>query len=229
MEPSSARAPTEQNGKKSGPEMVGSLKAPFPLPDGAGLIVIRDEYPGAILRVSNGYSIALRDRLPLEAGAAGNTALSAFLSELPAEIGSLAPVEEIEAELKSAAKDRSDAVKAIERAQASLDTLGPARQKGEKDAFQTLAQNIPPGILLLFLLATLSSLYRYNIRLAGFHHARADALTLAASDQHVNTQTLSALVDSLAADKVEFARTNTPADQATEIAKTVISRVRPSG
>ena len=43
---------------------------------------------------------------------------------------------------------------------------------------ESLAEKVPPGILLLFLLATLSGLYRYNVRLAGFHNGRADALEL---------------------------------------------------
>ena len=46
--------------------------------------------------------------------------------------------------------------------------------------WRVLAERVPPGILLLFLLATTGSLYRYNLRLAGFHNSRADALELLA-------------------------------------------------
>ena len=88
-----------------------------------------------------------------------------------------------------------------------------------------LAEQVPPGILLLFLLATLSSLYRYNLRLAGFHHSRADVLEIISEKMSFDEiKSLSDISVSFAADKVEFARANTPADQATEIAKAVLSQ-----
>jgi hypothetical protein len=46
--------------------------------------------------------------------------------------------------------------------------------------WQVLVDQVPPGILLLFLLVNLGGLYRYNLRLAGFHESRADALELLA-------------------------------------------------
>jgi hypothetical protein len=52
--------------------------------------------------------------------------------------------------------------------------------KDQRSWWETLADQVPPGILLLFLLATLGGLYRYNLRLAGFHESRADALQLLA-------------------------------------------------
>lgn len=85
-----------------------------------------------------------------------------------------------------------------------------------------LAEQVPPGILLLFLLATLGGLYRYNLRLAGFHHSRADALEILT--EHVNHGALGEISDALAADKVEFGRARTPADQVTEIARAVAAR-----
>ena len=45
------------------------------------------------------------------------------------------------------------------------------------------ADQIPGGILLLFLLATLGALYRYNILIAAFYHARADALVMTVIDK----------------------------------------------
>ena len=98
--------------------------------------------------------------------------------------------------------------------------------------WQTLAAQVPPGILLLFLLATLGGLYRYNLRLAGFHHARADVLELilmgrAAPGAALSQEELgriAALAEALAADKVEFGKGNAPSDQAVEIAKAVLSR-----
>ena len=85
---------------------------------------------------------------------------------------------------------------------------------GQRSWWETLADQLPPGILLLFLLATLGSLYRYNVRLAGFHQSRADFLTLMThgrdDDQlrdilavtQTDAQNLVTLV--LAADKVEM-------------------------
>jgi len=55
------------------------------------------------------------------------------------------------------------------------------QRAGEQQGWwQALVEQIPPGLLILFLLLTLASLYRYNLRLAGFHDSRADALELLA-------------------------------------------------
>ena len=96
--------------------------------------------------------------------------------------------------------------------------------------WQALAQQVPPGILLLFLLATLGGPYRYNLRLAGFHHSRADLLELIsmgreADAKFTNEELAQAaqLADSLAADKVEFGKGNTPSDEAVELARAITS------
>lgn len=86
--------------------------------------------------------------------------------------------------------------------------------------WKTLAERTPPGVLVLFLLATLGGLYRYNLRMAGFYHSRADALELLSLNlAKTAVDALAVYSDSLAADKVEFKASKTPADQATEIAK----------
>ncbi|MBB93088.1 MAG: hypothetical protein CML68_00565 [Rhodobacteraceae bacterium] len=95
--------------------------------------------------------------------------------------------------------------------------------------WQTLAQQVPPGILILFLLATLGGLYRYNLRLAGFHASRADLLELALIDPEMmrgkDGETLvTQLADALAADKVEFGKGNTPTDQAVAMAQAILNR-----
>lgn len=104
----------------------------------------------------------------------------------------------------------------------------------EGSAWQTLAETVPPGVLLLFLLGTLSGLYRYNLRLAGFHDSRADALellSLARSDDEIrealdnkNTDVLMRIATALAADKVAFAAGRDPTDQAVDLAKGILSR-----
>ena len=84
---------------------------------------------------------------------------------------------------------------------------------------------MPPGVLLLFLLATLGGLYRYCLRMAGFYHSRADALELLnAGLDKAQQAALSALSADIAADKVEFGKTNSPADQAIELAKAITSK-----
>ncbi|MEO9898567.1 MAG: hypothetical protein ABJD13_08270 [Paracoccaceae bacterium] len=86
--------------------------------------------------------------------------------------------------------------------------------------WQTLAVQVPPGVLLLFLLATLGALYRYSLRMAGFYHSRADALELVQSGLDTYTQTaLTALATDLAADKVVFGKDRTPLEQAVDAIK----------
>jgi hypothetical protein len=60
-------------------------------------------------------------------------------------------------------------------------TAWQTEQAGDRRIWwETLVDQVPPGILLLLLLATLGGLYRYNLRLAGFHESRADTLQLLA-------------------------------------------------
>jgi len=95
----------------------------------------------------------------------------------------------------------------------------------QRQWWQTLAEQAPPGILLLFLLATLAGLYRYNVRLAGFHNGRADALELLVAQ--VDQDALTPVADAMAADKVEFGAAKTPTDHAAEMATALISRAKP--
>ncbi|MEL7254439.1 MAG: hypothetical protein AAGL23_09720 [Pseudomonadota bacterium] len=98
--------------------------------------------------------------------------------------------------------------------------------------WQTLAQQIPPGILLLFLLATLGALYRYNLRLAGFHASRADLLELMSMGQpssknmfvEWDKDNFSRITEALAADKVEFGKGTLPTDQAISMAQAMLNR-----
>ena len=117
------------------------------------------------------------------------------------------------------------------------DKAGADTDKGCADAYvalraaetpgpwQVLADRVPQAVLILFLLATLGGLYRYNLRLAGFYHARADALELLDAGKGAkDAEILDRLGTALAADKVEFGKGNTPSDQATELAKAVMAR-----
>ncbi len=105
---------------------------------------------------------------------------------------------------------------------------------GQNEApwLNTLLERAPQAILLLFLLATLGGLYRYNLRLFGFHHSRADILELTAlkgsKSRSGLTKTdvvnIQMLADALSADKVEFARANTPTEQAVSLARAIANR-----
>jgi hypothetical protein len=87
-------------------------------------------------------------------------------------------------------------------------------QTGGLTWWRGVLDQVPPGILLLFLLATSAALYRYNLRLAGFHDSRADVLTLLVQTREpselgkllaatpTDVGNLTALV--MAADKVEM-------------------------
>ncbi|MFT4012477.1 MAG: hypothetical protein QM682_03545 [Paracoccus sp. (in: a-proteobacteria)] len=105
------------------------------------------------------------------------------------------------------------------------------RQAGQS-WWKTVADQVPPGIILMFLLATAGALYRYNVRLVGFHDSRADALEIlsrgrseaelrallaATPGDAVNLATIF-----LAADKVEMGAIKAKLAQAElELAKTL--------
>lgn len=101
----------------------------------------------------------------------------------------------------------------------------------DQTIWQYLGERAPPAVLILFLLATLGGLYRYNLRLTGFHHSRADALemltvlygdvTKLGKDDLI---AFTSLADRLAADKVEFGKAKTPTDQAVELARVIAQR-----
>lgn len=98
--------------------------------------------------------------------------------------------------------------------------------------WQTLNQTLPPAILLLFLLATLGGLYRYSLRLAGFHASRADLLEMYILNREMfegevkdgQPSKFVQFANAFAADKVEFGKANTPADQAVEMVRAIMSR-----
>ncbi|WP_415837545.1 hypothetical protein, partial [Phaeobacter inhibens] len=109
---------------------------------------------------------------------------------------------------------------------ACLDSWRSERESGKQNWWQALAVQVPPGILLLFLLSTLGALYRYSLRMSGFYHSRADALELLhAGLDEKQLASLTALATDLAADKVEFGKGNAPTDQAVELAKAMAGKV----
>lgn len=76
-------------------------------------------------------------------------------------------------------------------------------------------------VLLLFLVQILVPLYRYNVKLAAFYDARADALTLV---ENQSTEELERLVCVLSPDVVDFSKPpESPTQQAFELVKEVIA------
>jgi hypothetical protein len=96
------------------------------------------------------------------------------------------------------------------------------RESERKSLWETVASHTPKAVLILFLLATLGGLYRYNLRLAGFHASRADVLELAEIKRIKDPKILADLATAFAADKVEFGKSaTTPADQAIAMAQAI--------
>ena len=80
--------------------------------------------------------------------------------------------------------------------------------------------------IALFFVQILVNLYRYNIRLAGFYEARADALTLAQTPVSFHE-----LIEDLAPDELDFGRPpKTPIQQMLDLIKNVdkLKDIRPS-
>ncbi|MGI9402764.1 MAG: hypothetical protein ACR2O0_16020, partial [Rhizobiaceae bacterium] len=81
----------------------------------------------------------------------------------------------------------------------------------------TFSTRIGVLLLLLFLVSIFISLYRYNQRMAAFNDSRADALMLMWPDDL--QVSFDQLVDTFGPEKIEFAKTRSPADQALDLAK----------
>jgi hypothetical protein len=72
-------------------------------------------------------------------------------------------------------------------------------------------------VLLLFLVQILVPLYRYNIRLAAFYDARADAITLV---ENRPSEQLETLVSLLSAEAIDFGKSPvSPTQQALELVR----------
>ena len=105
---------------------------------------------------------------------------------------------------------KNDAANFAELTKTCMESWRAEQAQATSNWWQTLATQVPPGILLLFLLATLAALYRYNMRLAGFHHSRADALELVTEGiiQRGDAEALAKLALALASDTLAFGKVN---------------------
>jgi hypothetical protein len=92
----------------------------------------------------------------------------------------------------------------------------------------SLATRIGAVLIVLFLVQILITLYRYNVKLAGYCESRADALSII-DDPSEFKQPLSALL-ALVYPELEFSRApKTPASQILNVFKSVLVRSEPRG
>ncbi|MEM1275334.1 MAG: hypothetical protein AAGH74_02330 [Pseudomonadota bacterium] len=92
-----------------------------------------------------------------------------------------------------------------------------------KKWWELLAETAPQALLLVFLLATLGGLYRYNLKMAGFYYARADALAI--NREPVMPRRFEELATTLAADKVDFRNAKTPMDTVVDLSKKAMRKM----
>jgi hypothetical protein len=94
-----------------------------------------------------------------------------------------------------------------------------AQNSVSSSTLSTLTTRIGIVLMLMFLMQTLVTLYRYNTRLASFYDSRADALQLACEFKDVP---LDALIGLLATEKLDFGKQPaSPLDHAIEIVKSM--------
>ena len=85
----------------------------------------------------------------------------------------------------------------------------------------TVTTRIGSVLILLFLVQILTSLYRYNIRLAAYYDARADGLEIIGTD---SGEIFENIVRALSPETIDFGKGPTsPAGHAVELAKEVLS------
>jgi hypothetical protein len=90
-------------------------------------------------------------------------------------------------------------------------------------AVQTNINRFGPLLIIMFMISILLALYKYDARLSAYYHSRADALEML--DAGVDTDRFDKLATALSPEKYDFGKMpRSPADQAVEIAKSVLSR-----
>jgi photosystem II stability/assembly factor-like uncharacterized protein len=115
----------------------------------------------------------------------------------------------------SAATDFSDALRSLQPP--------PAPHAGTwKDParWENWVQRAGVILLLMFLVAIFSSLYRYSLRMAAFYDGRADALILDWLEQ--SSLSLAELAAIFGPEGIDFAKARSPADHVVDLAKTAL-------
>lgn len=87
-----------------------------------------------------------------------------------------------------------------------------------------IATRVGAIVLLLFLVKILVPLYRYNVKLASYYDARADALQIGLFEGTFTLEAFEKLASVLTPTRIDFAASPiSPADQAFELAKHVVT------
>jgi hypothetical protein len=89
-----------------------------------------------------------------------------------------------------------------------------------RETIASLATRVGSVLFLLFLVQILVSLYRYNIRLASYYDARADALQLSRGS---DGEEFARLVFVLSPDHVEFGRSRSPTAELAQFVRDIAS------
>ena len=121
--------------------------------------------------------------------------------------------------------------KAIQTAEKILEVM-PEEQKQKKDldnriSIFSMITRVSAGILLIFLVQILVKMYRYNVRLAAFYEARADALQLASN---LNSLAVERAAKLLSPEAIDFGEMpEPPSKQVIELVKQVGGLLKKEG
>ena len=125
-------------------------------------------------------------------------------------------------ELEEIKTIRGEIERNSQRAEQALRSIESSGSNGQLLFFlSTVSTRLGSVLILIFLVQILLSVYRYSVRLVSYYDSRADALLLYTGP---DADQLQKLVSTLSAERVEFGKSpTTPAEQATELIKSVAS------
>lgn len=133
-----------------------------------------------------------------------------------------APLEAVAAELRPIATDFVRVRTAVAEARAGKEAAAAAPAQGNAALYffaTTTISRVGVLVVLLFLVSFLVNLYRYNMRLAAYYDARADALALF----QLTDLGLPELILALSPDGMDFGKMpRSPTDHAVELAKAML-------
>jgi hypothetical protein len=95
---------------------------------------------------------------------------------------------------------------------------------GKNIDINALTVRVSSVILLIFLVQTFISVFRYLTRLAAFYNARRDALTICAKVGSIRPSDFEKLVSTFSPESYDFTRSKSPTEQAVELAKAMLAR-----
>jgi len=117
--------------------------------------------------------------------------------------------------------------KAIRDIQSLIDQINAAPGTDNLDMATAITYRFGILAIMFFLAQILVSAMRYTLRLSYYYDGRADALELG---QSMPMEVFERLVSTLSPDDLQFAPgPKSPIDQVADVAKTAVSKLRPSG